>query len=212
MAKGEITKNKILQTARNLFYERGYKATTARNIAETAGVNLGLLTYYFKSKSELGRLVYADIRHKFEEYIDKYEPGLSELDKFLFSSELELYLCLECRKFGDFYHEYMSDTANRKTVKDHIIRTLQNNKTYHGDDEAYVMLATLSISAIKPALVEYGLSYPERIPTDIYLKYYLGEQLHFLGRDKNAEDYISMLHKYHIDVTEKFTPVMVPLE
>jgi transcriptional regulator, tetR family len=47
------TQEKILEAARKLFIERGYAATTARDIAVEAGTNLALLNYHFKSKELL---------------------------------------------------------------------------------------------------------------------------------------------------------------
>jgi transcriptional regulator, tetR family len=47
------TQEKILEAARKLFIERGYAATTARDIAMEAGTNLALLNYHFKSKELL---------------------------------------------------------------------------------------------------------------------------------------------------------------
>jgi hypothetical protein len=48
--KGEETRAQILETALQLFRERGYEETTMRAIAEAAGVSLGNAYYYFKSK------------------------------------------------------------------------------------------------------------------------------------------------------------------
>jgi AcrR family transcriptional regulator len=47
------TKQKILDTAERLFGERGYDATSLRQIIATAGVNLAAVHYHFGSKEEL---------------------------------------------------------------------------------------------------------------------------------------------------------------
>jgi AcrR family transcriptional regulator len=52
-AKGEQTRALILETAVELFLERGYEETTMRAIAERAGVALGSAYYYFRSKEQL---------------------------------------------------------------------------------------------------------------------------------------------------------------
>lgn len=59
MAKKELneTGRKILAAAEALFMEKGYNAVTTREIAAAAGVNLGLIPYYFGSKEALGMLV-----------------------------------------------------------------------------------------------------------------------------------------------------------
>lgn len=49
----EDTRQKILNTAKNLFIEKGFAATTMREISSTADINKGLLHYYFQSKQAL---------------------------------------------------------------------------------------------------------------------------------------------------------------
>ena len=46
-------KNHILQTAEKLFAEKGFDAATVRDIAENAGVNLAMISYYFGSKEKM---------------------------------------------------------------------------------------------------------------------------------------------------------------
>jgi AcrR family transcriptional regulator len=52
-AKAEETRTKILDTALRLFRERGFEATTMRDVAAEAGVATGAAYYYFRSKEEL---------------------------------------------------------------------------------------------------------------------------------------------------------------
>jgi AcrR family transcriptional regulator len=51
--KGDQTKALILETALEMFRERGYEETTMRAIAQKAGVSLGNAYYYFRSKEYL---------------------------------------------------------------------------------------------------------------------------------------------------------------
>jgi AcrR family transcriptional regulator len=57
-ARGAQTKAIILETALDLFRQRGYEQTTMRAIAEEAGVSLGNAYYYFKSKEHLIQAFY----------------------------------------------------------------------------------------------------------------------------------------------------------
>ena len=43
----------IIETAEGLFSKKGYEATTVRDIAEQAGVNIAMISYYFGSKEKL---------------------------------------------------------------------------------------------------------------------------------------------------------------
>ena len=56
--KGDQTKALILETALEMFRERGYEETTMRAIAEKAGVSLGNAYYYFRSKEYLIQAFY----------------------------------------------------------------------------------------------------------------------------------------------------------
>ena len=51
--KAEETRERILDAALKLFRERGFDATTMRDIAAAAGVATGAAYYYFRSKEEL---------------------------------------------------------------------------------------------------------------------------------------------------------------
>jgi AcrR family transcriptional regulator len=57
-SKGEQTRSLILETALELFGERGYEETTMRAIAEKAGVALGNTYYHFRSKEHLIQAYY----------------------------------------------------------------------------------------------------------------------------------------------------------
>lgn len=209
--KGQLTREKILHTARDLFYIHGFHNTTSRMISEVSDTNLGLLNYYFKSKNEIGRLVYTDIRDTFDDLIAKNEPEMSDEDLFLFSSALELYLCITNATYGNFYHEFIAEPNNRSNVQQHISDVLMKHRGTDGMDD-YTKLATLSISAIKPAVVSYALAHPDEIDTDTYLRYYLEQQLHFLERVKEDADYfIDLIHSYHISVAQRFTPILIKL-
>ena len=56
--KGDQTKALILETALQIFRERGYEETTMRAIAEKAGLSLGNAYYYFHSKEYLIQAFY----------------------------------------------------------------------------------------------------------------------------------------------------------
>src|SRR5215470_5815351 len=57
-SKGEQTRAVILETALEMFRERGYEETTMRAIAERADVSLGNAYYYFRSKEHLIQAFY----------------------------------------------------------------------------------------------------------------------------------------------------------
>ena len=54
------SRRRLLEAARELFYEQGYVATTLAQISEKSGVNNGLITYYFKSKGKLAGEIFKE--------------------------------------------------------------------------------------------------------------------------------------------------------
>ena len=57
-AKSERTKERILRAAERLFAEHGYDGVSMRGLAAAAGVQLALLSYYFRGKEGLYRAVF----------------------------------------------------------------------------------------------------------------------------------------------------------
>jgi AcrR family transcriptional regulator len=67
ISKSEQTRAHILETALELFSERGYEETTMRAIAEKAGVALGNAYYYFRSKEHLIQAFYDRLHERHRE-------------------------------------------------------------------------------------------------------------------------------------------------
>jgi len=53
MSPQSSTREKLLETARVLFWERGYEATSLADVVEKAGARSGSLYYFFRTKEEL---------------------------------------------------------------------------------------------------------------------------------------------------------------
>ena len=66
MTKISHKKEKLIEAATNLIYENGFSNTSLADIANEAGVPLGNVYYYFKSKESLARAV-IDMRKAFYE-------------------------------------------------------------------------------------------------------------------------------------------------
>ncbi len=78
-AKGERTRERILDTALRLFHERGWRDTTMRAVAAEAGVSLGNAYYYFASKESLIQAIYAQSH---DEHAAASEPVLARERSF----------------------------------------------------------------------------------------------------------------------------------
>lgn len=51
--KSELTQQRITETARELFIEKGFEGVRMQELADSAGVNKGLLHHYFNNKQTL---------------------------------------------------------------------------------------------------------------------------------------------------------------
>jgi AcrR family transcriptional regulator len=72
MTKGNIdisTEEKLKEAARVVFTRKGYAATTVRDIAAEANINLALVNYYFRSKEKLFELIMSETIQKLFEKI-----------------------------------------------------------------------------------------------------------------------------------------------
>ncbi len=58
--KSKVTREKLVETARKLFLEKGYDGLKMQELADRAGMNKGLLHYYFKTKEAIFQAIFKD--------------------------------------------------------------------------------------------------------------------------------------------------------
>lgn len=69
-SRSASTKKKILDTARTLFWEKGYENTRYEDLAQIAGINPGLVHYHFKTKAGLAQAIYREVANATFHIID----------------------------------------------------------------------------------------------------------------------------------------------
>lgn len=77
MMKPNPSKQKVIDAASSLFFQKGFDGTSVRDIAEKATVNVSLISYYFKGKQ--GLLEYA-VTQYYEEYLKVIEKVLKQAE------------------------------------------------------------------------------------------------------------------------------------
>ena len=75
---GEGTRERILAAALEIFSEAGFDGTTTRELASRAGVNLGLIKYYFGTKERLWRAAVDRAASALQEALAGAVPGTIE--------------------------------------------------------------------------------------------------------------------------------------
>jgi len=60
-ATGNTTRDKLIETAKELFLTKGVDRVGVREIATKAGINLSLMNYYFRSKEKLFETIFESV-------------------------------------------------------------------------------------------------------------------------------------------------------
>lgn len=202
-AKGIDTQKIILESARKSFYKNGYHASTTRSIAQDAGINLGLIKYYFSSKAELAKHIYMDIREDHQEMLA--QKNYSDLELMILSSAAELKLCFEDEHFCLFYHEIYQEPSIRKNFKTHVMNCMSQ---FIESPDTYSVLASCCLTNIKPALVSQHLSAGKNsFPPETFIRFYMEQQLYYYKVENITEQcnkMIAELNKYYFSIDEMF--------
>jgi AcrR family transcriptional regulator len=78
LVKSEETTDRLIDAAGFVFAERGFRATTIRQITARAGVNLAAVNYHFKNKSELYVRVLREAKRHLRFIVIRNLPGPPE--------------------------------------------------------------------------------------------------------------------------------------
>lgn len=73
--KKNLSKQKVVDAAISLFFQKGFDGTSVRDIASKAEVNVSLISYYFQGKQ--GLLEYA-VTDYYEQYLEVIEENLQK--------------------------------------------------------------------------------------------------------------------------------------
>lgn len=88
-AQGAAARDRLYATALGLIAERGYEATTLRDIAQEARVSVGLLYRYFPSKQAVILALYDELSAQFARQAEDMPPGRWR-DRFVFGLQVSL--------------------------------------------------------------------------------------------------------------------------
>lgn len=73
--EGRVPKEEILQRASQLFYERGYGATSIRDIADAVGISSSTMYHHFANKQDV---LYAIVSRFMSDFVDATVPVLRD--------------------------------------------------------------------------------------------------------------------------------------
>ena len=79
--KGAELRQKIIDTAWELFYENGYENTTVNDIIRKVGTSKGGFYYYFKAKEDLLNSLYSVFDREYEKFYENMDQNQDSLMK-----------------------------------------------------------------------------------------------------------------------------------
>lgn len=122
-SKAYATKSLILESARSLFYEKGYKKTSVTDIAKSAYVAKGTFYLYFQDKMDLMDHLVVEFVTRFDHVIKKLQSeldipgqGLATLIEGAVSDLFDV--CFEYRCCFVFFHD--KETADLMVSSNHL--------------------------------------------------------------------------------------------
>jgi AcrR family transcriptional regulator len=113
---------KIIETAEALFAEKGFSGTSVRDIADAAGINVAMISYYFGSKEKLLEALFTyraqGTTQKLESMFQNKELGPLEKINMMIDYYIDKFSTQQC------FHKIMmrEQVTNQKSVTSGLIQ------------------------------------------------------------------------------------------
>ena len=113
------TEIQILRGATKLFLEKGFSKTTVRQIAEESGIGLGTITYHYKVKEDMLRVLIEELMDYHLDIIEKAEEQNGDA-LFCWALEIavQIALCEADSKVYDLYYSAYNHPATFGYIKE----------------------------------------------------------------------------------------------
>lgn len=118
MRQNRNVEQDIIDAARKVFHEKGYKESTMRDIAAEANINMAMLHYYFRSKDNLFYLVFDEA----------FKMLYSDVIKILSNNELDLF-----EKIRTIVSEYITFFSEKPYLPQFIMGEIIRNPEKIGE-------------------------------------------------------------------------------
>jgi len=189
------SKQKVLDAATRLFYQKGFHGTSVRDIAERAAVNVSLISYYFKSKQ--GLLEYA-VTEYYEAYLKTVEQSLHESEGLSSLETLKRFI-YEIVKYKQT-HDQMSAFIQRELSLDSIF-VREMAVTYLAKENFYLknaLFAVLTVPRKGPLDREFLLMQLKGMLVAPYVMHneWKGQVLGDASRQLFTDKYVGTIHAW----------------
>lgn len=164
----EQTRQKIQESAFELFAEKGFSNTSVRSIAQRAGKSKGLIYHYFSSKEDILHAIFDDLTELGEKALDfsedqssaeKLEYMLNMIFGYIRESTEIIRLMVSLALQPDAVSELKSSIDKYNAQQIEIMKPLFSDLGYDDPEtEAYYLAAKLD--GITLGLITLGDDYP----------------------------------------------------
>ncbi len=121
--KNGTRKDVIISKAAKLFREKGYNATSMRDLAEHVGVEAASLYNHISSKSEILQEICFKVANEFTSHIEEvYASSTNSIEK------IEAILRFHIRQMVDNYEEVYVNDREWKHLSDPYLSNIQNQR------------------------------------------------------------------------------------
>ena len=175
------TEIKIIATASRLFLEQGFSVTTHRQIAKESGLGLGTVTYHYRTKEDMLRILVEELM---DYHLDILENTAKENGDNLFAYATEIViqiaLCENNKKARDLYYSAYSHAPTYAYIKSWAAKKayrLLENLTPKLKEADYRNIENITsgielAALISPCDREFTLEDKIRLSVDTILKAY----------------------------------------
>ena len=178
------TEIQIIKSATRLFLNQGFSKTTHRQIAEESGIGLGTITYHYKVKEDMLRIL---IEELMDYHLDIINTAEEQYEDNIFSYALEvavqMALCENDAKAYDLYYSAYNHPSTFSYIKDWAAK-----KNYH------------LLGNILPDMDEEGFRRLENITSGIELAAFTAPTNRYFSLDDKITLFVGSMFKiYGID-------------
>ncbi|SHE95724.1 transcriptional regulator, TetR family [Marinitoga hydrogenitolerans DSM 16785] len=194
-------KKKIMDIAKNIFFEKGYENTTMNEIARTANMAKGTLYLYFSSKKDLFfSLVYEGLEILENLIKSKIKSSKTGLEKVLDMGRVYIQFYREYPEYYSFIIKYESEKADLDANEPLVINS------YEKSEEIYDILRLLILKGINDGSIREDIDV-NKIAMILWLQT-IGVVQQFELRKKLYENWdedfpASAILDFYIDFMEK---------
>ena len=154
----ENVRSKILESAKELFVQQGYKKTTIRQIVEKSGVLTGSIYYLYKNKEDIFKALVLSLIKQCSDLINKHFVEESPAFKYAALCTIELRAVEVNELIRESYYDGYTSNAIFEKMVEHMTQMSEQNfaDLFSGwSHEDYYIRTLLIKSAMRGCIAEF---------------------------------------------------------